>query len=58
MEEGAQECIALGALLVGLLCKGFLKEGVERRVVEQSRLDSIALGAPSRSGSRKLKSCS
>jgi len=36
-EEGAQESTALGALLVGLLCEGFLKEVNGKEVVEQSR---------------------
>ena len=47
------ENIALGALLVGLLCKGYLKESKQRELVEQSRLGRIALGALARSGSEK-----
>jgi hypothetical protein len=46
--------VTLGAQLVGLLCRGYLRKAVERRVVELSRLGRNALGAPSRSGSRRL----
>ena len=52
------ENIALGALLAGLLCRGYLKESKQRKLVEQSRLGMIALGAPERSGSRRRMNCS
>lgn len=38
------ENIALGALLVGLLCRGYLEESKQRELVEQSCLGRIALG--------------
>ena len=37
--------------------KRFVKKRMQRRVVEQSRLGMIALGAPERSGSRRLLNC-
>ena len=52
------ESIALRALLVGLLCRGYLKESKHEGRVEQSRLGMIALGAPERSGSRRRVNCS
>jgi hypothetical protein len=52
------ENIALGALLAGLLCKGYLVKSKHEERVEQSRLGMIALGAPERSGSRRRVNCS